>query len=729
MNQILAQNLIRLRTQRSLSLTGLAERSGIAKATLSTLEAGRGNPTLETLWAVANALDVPFGTLLAETSVTSEQGVELVEPKVRVRFIERTGDSPEIEVYTMQLEAHGRREAVPHQPGVRERLTVLRGPLLVGPSATPSLLQTGDTLTFTADQPHIYAALETAAAALVVVEYPQIQLAAHGSHVIQAPPRCSEDWDGLLALLRRTWTEVAQGLPASRLDIEAAPEQIEHVALELRARLDQLQQPGFVWPLKHFVTHAQAGVALLTFAWPRGTDAPLKCRLFRQSALECGQWERQRLPLPCSMFRIGTGCGRAEARPYHKKPTPERTDALGDLSPDQPDQPGEPAIGAETRLQQAVDLAAPVLHSARPLTPAFMQELEALSRSDTLTLSSIAAEILTQAGRPTIPSHASAPVQLRQQPTSRETADEPLFEDRIDVHAYDAFELLHPAYARQVVVLAQLLEGLRPGQAATLRALDVGSGPGFPLRMLLELVPALTITAVEPSPTAFAYLQRNVAHIPAIQLLQADFLTGTFSQSFDLITSVGASHHLNTAFFLQRAAQLLQPGGLLLVADEFLAPYRTEQERARELIRHHGTYLLATLVTLPGPVYRQLAPEERYLVDLPANAVPQMVYAAESDQVERAVMHCRRLFRQVRERETPSALSHPLMAFYWFQTLELEALVAGLDYEVERKTFPERFTSLARVAGLTLRAHQRVYATTGDTPAGGGTHVFAFEKR
>jgi len=25
----------------------------------------------------------------------------------------------------------------------------------------------------------------------------------------------------------------------------------------------------------------------------------------------------------CSIFRIGTGCGRAEARPYHKKPTPE----------------------------------------------------------------------------------------------------------------------------------------------------------------------------------------------------------------------------------------------------------------------------------------------------------------------------------------------------------------------------------------------------------------------
>jgi len=55
-----------------------------------------------------------------------------------------------------------------------------------------------------------------------------------------------------------------------------------------------------------------------------GKTTALTCRLFCRIALECGQWNRQRLPFQCSMFRIGTGCGRAEARPYHKKPTLER---------------------------------------------------------------------------------------------------------------------------------------------------------------------------------------------------------------------------------------------------------------------------------------------------------------------------------------------------------------------------------------------------------------------
>jgi hypothetical protein len=49
----------------------------------------------------------------------------------------------------------------------------------------------------------------------------------------------------------------------------------------------------------------------------------LKWRLFRGIALECGQGDWQRLPLQCSISRIGTGCGRAEARPYHKMSTLE----------------------------------------------------------------------------------------------------------------------------------------------------------------------------------------------------------------------------------------------------------------------------------------------------------------------------------------------------------------------------------------------------------------------
>ena len=62
---VVAANLRRLRGEQGRTLSELARASGIAKATLSALEAGKGNPTIETLSSLATALGVPFGDLLA----------------------------------------------------------------------------------------------------------------------------------------------------------------------------------------------------------------------------------------------------------------------------------------------------------------------------------------------------------------------------------------------------------------------------------------------------------------------------------------------------------------------------------------------------------------------------------------------------------------------------------------------------------------------------------------
>lgn len=61
-------NLQRLRQERRLSLSEAARLSGIAKATLSNLEAGRGNPTIDTLAALADVLGVLPGDLLVDQS-------------------------------------------------------------------------------------------------------------------------------------------------------------------------------------------------------------------------------------------------------------------------------------------------------------------------------------------------------------------------------------------------------------------------------------------------------------------------------------------------------------------------------------------------------------------------------------------------------------------------------------------------------------------------------------
>ena len=53
---VVSLSLRRERARAALSLTELARRAGIAKSTLSQLENGSGNPSLETLWALGTAL-------------------------------------------------------------------------------------------------------------------------------------------------------------------------------------------------------------------------------------------------------------------------------------------------------------------------------------------------------------------------------------------------------------------------------------------------------------------------------------------------------------------------------------------------------------------------------------------------------------------------------------------------------------------------------------------------
>ena len=52
-----------IRKQRGLSLSGLAREARIGKGSLSELEGGQRNPTLDTLYAIAGPLGVPLSLL------------------------------------------------------------------------------------------------------------------------------------------------------------------------------------------------------------------------------------------------------------------------------------------------------------------------------------------------------------------------------------------------------------------------------------------------------------------------------------------------------------------------------------------------------------------------------------------------------------------------------------------------------------------------------------------
>ena len=74
--RVFGANMRRYRTAAGLSQEAVAERMGIDRAHISSIERGRQNATLLTLWNAAEALGVRPVDLLDETTSTPEPELE-----------------------------------------------------------------------------------------------------------------------------------------------------------------------------------------------------------------------------------------------------------------------------------------------------------------------------------------------------------------------------------------------------------------------------------------------------------------------------------------------------------------------------------------------------------------------------------------------------------------------------------------------------------------------------
>jgi transcriptional regulator with XRE-family HTH domain len=146
-----------LRRARGLSLSELAQRASVGKATLSRLEAGTRNPTVETLYAITAQLDVPLGAVLPDPGSAPPETVhgEAVSGRLLETFEDRDHT---IELYHLSIRP-GRRQISPaHPEGVTEHLTVFAGTARVGPLDAPLLIPAGSHASWRSDVPHLYMA-------------------------------------------------------------------------------------------------------------------------------------------------------------------------------------------------------------------------------------------------------------------------------------------------------------------------------------------------------------------------------------------------------------------------------------------------------------------------------------------------------------------------------------------------------------------------------------------
>lgn len=163
LNLIIADNLKDIRGLRKLSLDKVADLTGVSKSMLGQIERGESNPTISTVWKIANGLKVSFTDLInpheSNIVVLSKNDVEpLVEDNGKYRLYPffTYEEDKRFEMYSIDIDKGGHLSAEAHREGTEEFLTVFEGELTVIVNDEEYIVNKGGSVRFKADKPHGY---------------------------------------------------------------------------------------------------------------------------------------------------------------------------------------------------------------------------------------------------------------------------------------------------------------------------------------------------------------------------------------------------------------------------------------------------------------------------------------------------------------------------------------------------------------------------------------------
>jgi transcriptional regulator with XRE-family HTH domain len=164
LNIVIGNNLNKYRKSKKLSLDKVAKLSGVSKGMLGQIERGETNPSISTLWKIANALHISFTSLL-ETEPTKLQIVRKSEisplavdnnNKYNVFPVFLYDFNKHFETYLVELEAGCIYDSEAHDKGVEEYIYVSKGELELTLEGNTYILHEGDSIKYLADKEHIY---------------------------------------------------------------------------------------------------------------------------------------------------------------------------------------------------------------------------------------------------------------------------------------------------------------------------------------------------------------------------------------------------------------------------------------------------------------------------------------------------------------------------------------------------------------------------------------------
>jgi XRE family transcriptional regulator, regulator of sulfur utilization len=152
------------RKARNLTLTGLAEASGVSRSMLSEIERGNANPTYGTLWHLTRALGLDLNALIdgvKDESRSIERQTENSTPSIRsgdgsctLQILSPASMVSITEWYLLTFAPKGQLVSEPHSPGTVEHLHCTDGEITISSGSSTTVLHAGETARYAADVPH-----------------------------------------------------------------------------------------------------------------------------------------------------------------------------------------------------------------------------------------------------------------------------------------------------------------------------------------------------------------------------------------------------------------------------------------------------------------------------------------------------------------------------------------------------------------------------------------------
>ncbi|MEM1022420.1 MAG: XRE family transcriptional regulator [Myxococcota bacterium] len=163
-SQAVAENLRRIRAERNLSLSQLAELTGVSRAMLNQIEREKSAPTINVVFKITTALGLPFSALLAgheadrATLLPADRSWQLrsQDGSFSSRALFPLEGPRTTEFYELRVAPGAVERADAHRPGTRENIVVNQGRLRIELEDETFELGPGDAIVFGADCPHAY---------------------------------------------------------------------------------------------------------------------------------------------------------------------------------------------------------------------------------------------------------------------------------------------------------------------------------------------------------------------------------------------------------------------------------------------------------------------------------------------------------------------------------------------------------------------------------------------